>query len=82
MNSRMKKAWLVWGILVISLGVSLRAEPVVKDVKIKTVGSVAVDEQMVRSYIAVRPGRALNRGEVANDVRSLMDSGKISDVKA
>lgn len=56
--------------------------PVVKEIRIRSVGPVPVDEQMVRSYIASREGRGLNRSEVANDVRSLLASGKITDVKA
>ncbi len=58
------------------------SEPVVKVVKIKTVGPIPADEQMIRSYIAVREGSPLNRAEVANDVRSLLASGKIADVSA
>lgn len=58
------------------------AEPVVKVLKIKTVGPITADEQMVRAYIAMREGAPLNRAEVANDVRSLLASGKITDVSA
>ena len=58
------------------------AEPVVKALKIRTVGPVPADEQMIRSYIAVREGAPLNRAEVANDVRSLLASGKLADVTA
>lgn len=56
--------------------------PVVKEVRIRSLGPAPVDEQMVRSYIAAREGRVLNRSEVNNDVRSLLNSGKITDVKA
>ncbi len=71
-------------VVLVSLGLagSALAEPVVKAVKIRSVGAAPVDEQLVRSYIAVREGRELNRTEVANDVRSLLDSGKLADVKA
>jgi outer membrane protein insertion porin family len=58
------------------------AEPVVKVFKIKSVGPVPADEQMIRSYIGVREGAPLNRAEVANDVRSLLASGKLADVTA
>jgi len=69
-------------IVLLVLAVPVWAESVVKVVKIKTVGSIPADEQMVRSYIAVREGAPLNRAEVANDVRSLLASGKITDVSA
>lgn len=58
------------------------AEPVVKVLKIKSVGPIPADEQMIRAYIAVREGAPLNRAEVANDVRALLASGKITDVTA
>jgi len=71
-------------ILLLSAGVVpvAGAEPVVRSVKIKTVGDIPVDEVMVRNTIAVREGQELNRGMVANDIRSLLASGKIADVKA
>ncbi|MEI6564529.1 MAG: outer membrane protein assembly factor BamA [bacterium] len=71
---------LCWVVLFMTLPVL--AEPVIKVVKIKPLGPVPVDEQMIRSYIAVKEGQPLNRAEVANDVRSLMGSGKIADVRA
>ncbi len=71
-------------VVLVSLGLagSALAEPLVKAVKIRQVGPAPVDEQLVRSFIAVREGRELNRTEVANDVRALLGSGKLADVKA
>lgn len=69
-------------LVVVFLVFPVWAEPVVKVVKIKTVGQIPADNEMIRSYIAVREGTPLNRSEVANDVRSLLASGKIADVSA
>lgn len=76
------KIILKWGLVLLFMATPVWAEPTVKTVKIRTVGAVPVDEQMIRAYIAVREGAPLSRSEVANDVRSLLASGKIADVNA
>ena len=73
---------LMFVFLASCMALSAGAEPVVKAVKIRSVGPMAADEQLVRSYVAVKEGQELNRSEVANDVRSLLNSEKIADVKA
>lgn len=75
---------LILGVALIQCPVAQAAGegPLVKEVRIRALGPVAVDEQMVRSYIAAREGKALNRAEVNSDVRSLLASGKIADVRA
>lgn len=73
---------LQFGLIILLIALPAWAEPVVKVLKIKTLGPIPADEQMIRSYIAVREGAPLNRAEVANDVRSLLASGKIADVSA
>lgn len=78
----MRSKTAVGMLLVLGVAAWAGAEPVVRQVRIKPVGEIPVDEPMVRSYIAVREGNELNRSEVANDVRSLLDSGKVADVKA
>ncbi|MEI8351033.1 MAG: POTRA domain-containing protein, partial [bacterium] len=78
----MTKHLLTLMVLVSGWVVGAGAEPVIRDVKIKSLGEIPVDEPMIRSYIATREGHELNPSEVAGDVRSLLDSGKISDVKA
>ncbi len=78
----MANKFICVGLIFLCAAIPAFAEPLVKVVKIKTVGSVPVDEQMVRSFIAVREGAPLNRAEVASDVRALLASGKISDVSA
>ena len=70
------------GLVLLFMAFPAWAEPVVKVLKIKSVGPIPADEQMIRSYIAVREGAPLNRSEVANDVRALLASGKITDVTA
>jgi len=69
-------------LLAMGWAVCASSEPVIREVKIRPLGDIPVDEPMVRSYIAVRQGNELNRSEVASDVRTLLDSGKIADVKA
>lgn len=70
------------GLVILFMAAPGWAEPTVKVLRIRTVGPVPADEQMIRAYIAVREGTPLSRSEVANDVRSLLASGKISDVNA
>lgn len=69
-------------VLVLGWSALSLAEPVIRDVRITSLDGISVDEPMIRSYIAVREGRVLNQSEVAGDVRSLLDSGRIADVKA
>jgi outer membrane protein insertion porin family len=78
----MTKHLIALMVLVSGWVVGAVAEPVIRDVKIKALGEIPVDEPMIRSYIATREGHELSPSEVAGDVRSLLDSGKISDVKA
>ncbi|MEI8121940.1 MAG: outer membrane protein assembly factor BamA [bacterium] len=78
----MKKQTFFWILLVMGWVGFAGAEPVIREVKVRALGDCPVDEPMVRSYIAVRQGSELNRSEVASDVRTLLDSGKIADVKA
>ena len=74
---------VAWIILIVGWGLcALAAEPVIREVKIVTLGEIPADEPMVRSYIAAREGQELSRSAVANDVRSLLDCGKVADVKA
>ncbi|MEI6788325.1 MAG: outer membrane protein assembly factor BamA [bacterium] len=87
MTATLKKT-VLWIFLAVSFAWRTEAQtaspegPVVREVRIKAIGPVPVDEPMVRSYIAAAVGKVLNRSEVANDVRSLLNSGKITDVKA
>jgi outer membrane protein insertion porin family len=55
---------------------------VIKDVKVRSLGSVAVDEALVRSYVSTRAGQELDRNALAGDVRNLLESGRFSDVRA
>ena len=73
---------IIFGLVLLFMALPVWAESVVKVVKIKTLGPIPADEQMIRSYIAVREGAPLSRAEVANDVRSLLASGKLADVSA
>lgn len=54
----------------------------VRTVQVQAAGSVPVDEAMVRTYLGVKPGADLDRNAIANDVRSLLNSGRFSDVQA
>ncbi len=64
-------AWAQWSV----------AESV-KAVQVQGVGPVPVDEAMVRTFLAVKPGATLDRNAIASDVRKLLDSGRFSDVRA
>jgi outer membrane protein insertion porin family len=55
---------------------------VIRDVKVRGLGSVAVDEVLVRSYVSARAGQELDRNALAGDVRNLLESGRFTDVRA
>jgi outer membrane protein insertion porin family len=54
----------------------------VQSVQVHTAGTVPVDETMVRTYLGVKAGADLDRNAIASDVRSLLESGRFSDVRA
>ncbi len=54
----------------------------VQSVRVHAGGAVPVDEAMVRTYLGVKAGAELDRNAIASDVRSLLDSGRFSDVRA
>ena len=71
-----------WVLLVLGFAAWSSAEPVLREVKVRGIGLAGIDEPMIRSYISIRDGHELNRNEVASDVRALLESGKVADVKA
>jgi len=60
----------------------LAAADPVKAVNVRAGGDIPVDAAMVRTYLSVKPGAALDRNAVAGDVRNLLASGRFSDVRA
>lgn len=73
-----------WVATLLSLGflAGAVAEPLVREVRVRAAGPVPADQQLVRSYLAVREGQPLDRTAIARDIRTLLESGKIADVKA
>jgi len=55
-------------------------EPLVKEVRIRAMGGVPVDESLVKVYVRMREGQAYDREQVARDVRSLLDTRRFADV--
>lgn len=58
-----------------------RPEQVVKEVRIKRVGPGLVDEGFVSAHIGVKAGRNLEPGQITADVKSLLATGRFTDVK-
>lgn len=71
-----------WIVLVLGVAVGAMAEPVVREIRVRNAGVGTLDEPMIRSYLATQAGHEFNRNEIASDVRALLDSGKVADVKA
>lgn len=73
-----------WGVAMVLVLVAARlaCAETVREVVIRGDGPVPVDEAMVRAHLSVKPGTTLDRNVVAGDVRSLLQSGRFSDVRA
>ncbi|MEI6148141.1 MAG: outer membrane protein assembly factor BamA [bacterium] len=79
--SLLRQTILLGVALWVAVALGANAE-VIKDVKVRSLGTVAVDEALVRSYVSAHKGQELDRGVVSGDVRALLASGRFSDASA
>lgn len=78
----MKRRLAIWVMLaLLGSGAAFGADTIRK-LSVRNLGTVAATPAMVFAYVTAREGAEFDRGMVANDVRTLLASGRFSDVKA
>src|SRR5208283_960035 len=66
--------------LVLGGSVALAQNPVISDIRIE--GNQRVEDDAIRLHISQRPGEALNRDAVSNDIKSIFQMGFFQNVTA